>query len=528
MPFLTRRSQPVSKSPAKPDAALPRVNTSLSALPTNKFGYEQARHLLWRAGFGGTPQQIQTLVGWGLEKSVDHLLNPGNTGEEPIRPDRFDSSIMRPPNEEEKQAYRKAQKAQDEDLVAKFRKMKQEQERKDREQINDMQKWWLKKMIETPRPLEEKMTLFWHGHFATSYRTIENSFHMFKQNQLFRTHALGNFGDLLFGIIRDPAMLAYLNNNQSRKDHPNENLAREIMELFSLGVGRYTEKDIKEGARSLTGYTFKDDDFVFDRNNHDTAKKNILGKIGNSDGDDFVRIILGQRDCAQFMARKLYGFFVNDLPSLERQSDRDLDDGIGTVIHQIAATLLTQRYELKPTLKQILSSQHFYDPAFMGQQIKSPVQLLVGAVRSMTPPTRDLSILNDALDLMGQNLFFPPSVKGWEGGRAWINTSTLFVRQNILAFLLTGKKPVGYDATADTQKYDPMPLLAELEKADPGANSDPSRVTEYLLRLTTGSAPASARDPLVSFVNERGGHITPDLVTALLLLITATPEYQLC
>ncbi len=164
----------------------------------------------------------------------------------------------------------------------------------------------------------------------------------------------------------------------------------------------------------------------------------------------------------------------------------------------------------------------------MGQQIKSPVQLLVGAVRSMTPPTRDLSILNDALDLMGQNLFFPPSVKGWEGGRAWINTSTMFVRQNILAFLLTGKKPVGYDATADTQKYDPMPLLAELGKADPSAVNDPARVVEYLLRLTTGAAPASARDPLVSFVNERGGQIVPDLVTALLLLITATPEYQLC
>lgn len=519
---------PIRNHNGQPGAAQPRVSTSLAALPTNKFGYEQARHLLWRAGFGGSPQQIQTLVSWGLEKSVDHLLNPGNTGDEPIASDLFDKEIMRPPSDEDRQAYRKAQRAQDEDLVAKFRKMRQEQERKDRAQITDMQKWWLKRMIETPKPLEEKITLFWHGHFATSYRTIENSFHMFKQNELFRTHGLGNFGDILFGIIRDPAMLAYLNNNQSRKDHPNENLAREIMELFSLGVGGYSEKDIKEGARALTGYTFKDDQFVFDKNNHDTGKKNILGKISNADGDDFVRTILGQRACAQFVARKLYGFFVNDLPPVERLSDREMDEGTGGVIRHVAGTLLSHRYEIKPALKQLFMSQHFYDPAFLGQQVKSPVQLVVGAVRSMTPPTRDLSILNDALDLMGQNLFYPPSVKGWEGGRAWINTSTLFVRQNILAFLLTGKKPVGYDATADTQKYDPMPLLAELDKADPGAASDPVRVVEYLLRLTTGAAPVSAREPLVTFVQERGGHIVPDLVTALLLLITASPEYQLC
>lgn len=520
MPILNRSNQPA--------AAQPKAIASLTALPANKFGYEQARHLLWRAGFGGSPQQIQTLVGWGLEKSVEHLLNPGDTGEEPIAADLFDKEIMRPPSEEERQVYRKAQRAQDEDLVAKFRKMRQEQERKDRAQITDMQKWWLRRMIETARPLEEKMTLFWHGHFATSYRTIENSFHMFKQNEMFRAHGLGNFGNLLFGIIRDPAMLAYLNNNQSRKDHPNENLAREIMELFSLGVGGYTEQDIKEGARALTGYTFRDDEFVFDKNNHDTAKKNILGTTSKADGDDFVRIILGQRACAQFIARKLYGFFVNDLPPVERLSNREMDEGTGVVVRGIAGTLLSHRYEIKPALKQLFTSQHFYDPLFIGQQIKSPVQLVVGAVRSMTPPTRDLSILNDALDLMGQNLFYPPSVKGWEGGRAWVNTSTMFVRQNILAFLLTGKKPVGYDATADTQKYDPMPLLAELGKADPSATEDSSRVVEYLLRLTTGSANASARGTLIAFANERGGQITPDLVTALLLLITASPEYQLC
>src|SRR6185436_12424118 len=170
-----------------------------------------------------------------------------------------------------------------------LRTMQQDRERDDRRQMREMQKWWLKRMIETPRPLEEKMTLFWHGHFATSFRTIENSYHMFKQNTLFRKHAVGNFGELLFAIIRDPAMIAYLNNNQSRKGKPNENLAREIMELFSLDIAGYTERDIKEGARALTGYTFVDDKFEFRRNDHDTGEKSILGVTGPLDGDGFVK-----------------------------------------------------------------------------------------------------------------------------------------------------------------------------------------------------------------------------------------------
>jgi hypothetical protein len=154
--------------------------------------------------------------------------------------------------------------------------------------------------------------------------------------------------------------------------------------------------------------------------------------------------------------------------------------------------------------------------------------LVVGAVRSLNTPVRDLSILNDALDLMGQNLLLPPSVKGWDGGRSWINTSTVFVRQNILAFLLTGKKPRGYDANADEMKYDPMPLLEELAKASPGSEKDPSAVADYLLRLTLGNAPDAAKTELVSLSKTTGGSVTRELVIGYLLLITAMPEYQLC
>lgn len=505
------------------------ITSSMSPIKAAAFGYPQARHLLWRAGFGGTPEQIQTLVSWGPEKSVDYLLDADKVDTEPVKADQFDSSIMRPPTQEEQRMATQARRNQDENALANIQRLRQERERADRKQMRDVQRWWLRRMIETPRPLEEKMTLFLHGHFATSYRTIENSYHMFQQNQLFRRHSLGNFGELLFQIIRDPAMIAYLNNNQSRKGRPNENLAREIMELFSLGIGNYTERDIKEGARALTGYTFSDDAFVFRANDHDTGGKTILGSSGNFDGDGFVKLILEQRACARYMSRKLYKYFAADILPLEAaENDKDLDPSMKSAIADLSSVMLSTKYSIKPVLRRLFLSEHFYDPAILNQQIKSPVQLVVGAVRSLNTPVRDLSILVDALDLMGQNLYMPPSVKGWDGGRSWVNTSTLFVRQNILAFLLTGKKVQGYDGLANSEKYDPSALLAELAKADPGSEKDINKVTEYLLRFTLGSAPTEAKDDLQRFAAGLGAGASRDMITGMLLLITAMPEYQLC
>ncbi|QYO64955.1 DUF1800 family protein [Leptolyngbya sp. 7M] len=362
-------------------------------------GYEQARHLLWRAGFGGTPTQIQTLVGWGPERAVDHLLGDARAGADaPLDAGRFKTDIMKPPTVEERQMIQRARRGQDEDVLARLRLARMDREREDRRQIADMQRWWLTRMIETPRPLVEKMTLFWHGHFATGYRAIENSWHMMMQNQLFRRLALGNFGELLRGIIRDPAMLAYLNNNQNRRESPNENLARELMELFGLGIGRYSERDIKEGARALTGYTFEHNEFVFNRRAHDPNPKTILGQTGRWDGDDFVRIILAQPACAAFIARKLYGFYVADLPPLEAaDGDRDLDPAARSAIADLARELRSGGYELRPVMRRLLLSEHFYDRRVMGQQIKSPAVLVVGAARSLEAPTRDLGVLLDAM-----------------------------------------------------------------------------------------------------------------------------------
>jgi len=505
-------------------AAQRKLDPTLGAIREQDFGYAQARHLLLRAGFGGTPAQIRTLADWGAQRSVDYLLDVQDIDYRDDPPDEFDNEIMRPPTEAQRRTYRNALQQRNEDAVARFRLERQQRQRRDRAQMRAIQKWWLTRMIETPKPLEEKMTLFWHGHFATSYRTIENSAHMHEQNRLYRRFALGNFGDLLFRVVRDPAMIAYLDNNDSRKGQPNENLARELMELFSLGVGNYTEHDIKEGARALTGYTFEHNSFVFRENAHDDGHKTILGKSGPLDGDDFVSAILETRACSKFITRKLYRFFVGDLP--ENESDTDINTRRYT--KALGNEFLRSRYEIRPVLKKMFMSRHFYDERIMNEQIKSPVELVVGSVRSLNTPVRDLSILVDALNLMGQNIFLPPSVKGWDGGRSWINTSTLFVRQNILSFLLTGKKPTGYDALADQEKYDPAVLLDPLAQADPGAETDPERVIEYLLRFTIGRAPVSAENELHDFVNGHGGVITVPIVTGLLLLITAMPEYQLC
>lgn len=517
--------QPADAKPAVPNPLTP----SLSPIRGERFGYEQARHLLWRAGFGGTPEQINLLVTWGPEKSVERLLDTGKAGESGDDERSFRSDIMGPPTPEQQQIIQRARRSQDEDTLAKVRLARMERERDDRAQVRQMQRWWLTRMIESPRPMQEKMTLFWHGHFATSYRTIEDSYHMYQQNRLFRRHAMGNFGELLKGIVRDPAMLAYLDNNDSRKGKPNENLAREVMELFALGVGNYSERDIKEGARALTGYSFRDDEFIFQKNNHDATPKTILGNTGDYDGDEFVQIILSQRACSRFIARKLYGFLVADLPPLEAtDNDRTLPAVTKAVIDDLAGDLRGSKYDLKPVLRRLLLSEHFYHPRIIGQQIKSPAQLIVGAVRSLNTPVRDLGVLIDAMDLMGQDLFYPPSVKGWDGGRSWINTSTLFVRQNALSFLITGRRPSGADPLAQIESYDPGSLLKPLAAAGDAAIKDHAQVAEFLLKLTIGSAPKAAMDPLVELARSESSLDRPELLRRMLLLITAMPEYQLC
>ncbi|TVQ31722.1 MAG: DUF1800 domain-containing protein [Phycisphaeraceae bacterium] len=498
---------------------------SLRPIRPGDFGVPQARHLLRRAGFGAPEAEAKRLAAIGPREAVDQLLDFQRIEAPPEDIGAFERDIMRPRSPAERAELQRARRAQDEDTVDRFRRLRMQAQRADRRQMRAIQQWWLMRMIDSPRPLEEKMTLFWHSHFATSYRGVESSWHMLMQNRLFRDNATGSFAELLRAIIRDPAMLGWLDNHRSRRQNPNENLARELMELFSLGLGAYSEADVKDGARALTGYSFEHNDFVFRRNWHDGGSKRILGMSGTLDGDDFVQAILEQQACAEFLAAKLYRFFVADLPAHLPDTPR----AARTVILSLAATLRSSDYQIKPALRRLFLSQHFYDSANMQSRIKSPAELVVGMVRSLETPVRSVDTLLDAMETMGQRLFFPPSVAGWDGERAWINTSTMYVRQNIAAYLLTGRRPAGRRRRVDQAPYDPAPLLGEAPRDNPDA------VCAQLLRAAIGEPVGAALweqterfRTLSEFAQRHGPRMTNEHLVALLALIAAAPEFQLC
>jgi uncharacterized protein (DUF1800 family) len=495
--------------------------SSLQPLDPKQFDTRCAQHLLQRAGFGGTSQQVQALADFGLKKSVEYIVNYKELPD-PEAPalDDYNKDIIRPLTSKERALVKEARQTKDEDLVDQFRKERQKRQREDRKQIAEMEEWWLRRMISTPRPLEEKLTLFWHGHFATGYRTIENSYHMYMQNMFFRDNAMGNFKeDLVRGIIHDPAMIKYLNNHQNRKQAPNENLARELMELFTLGEGDgYSEDDIKEGARTLTGYTVEDDSFNMNSRQHDSGTKKIFGRSGKFDGDDFVDLIFTRASASTFIIEKLYRYFVNDLPHGETIESK-------AYIRALSKKFKQHNWNIKPIIETILLSKHFYDDANRNAIIKSPVQLIVQAARTLHLPQRKkmARTLAIASDVMGQRLFAPPSVKGWDGGRTWINTSTLFMRQNTLLYLLTGQRPDSEAWEADGTRYDANALV------NGHTRSSKTAVNHLLTMLLNVETPAKDRvASLEDFLKTQHNKMNNETVTGLLTLITAMPEYQLC
>ncbi|HJN09057.1 MAG: DUF1800 domain-containing protein [Pirellulaceae bacterium] len=297
----------------------------------------------------------------------------------------------------------------------------------DNRQIAAARNWWLERMLLSKRPLEEKLTFFWHGHLTTSNAALYMSSAVIEQNKLFRRHAAGNVGELILAVSKDPAMLRYLNNNANVKGHPNENYARELLELFTLGEGNYTEDDIKEAARSLTGWTFTGDgSFLFRQNVHDTGEKTFLGETGNFDGTDIVEIIIGQRQHARFICTELFRFFMHDEPTRE----------------QLNAMIWTYRVggnRVRPVLNQLFLSKVFYSEESIANRVKSPVEYLVSCWKAMgLQEVPQQERLNTDLAEMGQVLFYPPTVEGWEGGPAWITSSTLLARYNVAGRLLLG------------------------------------------------------------------------------------------
>ena len=284
--------------------------------------------------------------------------------------------------------------------------------------------WWTHRLLNTSVPLQEKMTLFWHGHFATGAEKVKDAQLMFDQNQILREYALGNFGRLVHEISQDPAMLLYLDSASNRKVHPNENFAREIMELFVLGEVNYSETDIRELARCFTGWEIRRDRFYFNRFQHDFDEKTIFSHSGKFTGEEGVDLVLEHPAGPEFIVGKLIQFFI---------ADEGLQDP--QLIKPLAQKFRNSGLEVGPLLETMLASNLFYSEYAQGRKIRSPVDFAVGFLNSLEGSTNLLE-LNKGLDEIGQRLFYPPNVKGWEGGRIWINSSTLLARTNLMQSLL--------------------------------------------------------------------------------------------
>jgi len=284
--------------------------------------------------------------------------------------------------------------------------------------------WEAQRMLLTERPLEEKLALFWHGHFATENDKVRDYRKMMAQLDLYRANGNGNFRDLLLGICKDPAMLIYLDGRSNVKGHPNENFSREILELFSLGVGNYTEKDIQESARAFTGWSLDGNKFTKSVALHDDGQKTVFGKTGNFDGEQVVDLILQQEAAARFISRKLYRFFVRDeiSPALETR---------------LASILRTNNYSITPLLEAIFLSRDFYSAASVATQIKNPVHLIVSTYRKLgLKELPGAPSFSGTTAQLGQQIFAPPNVAGWKGGRTWINPSTMLQRGNFARYVL--------------------------------------------------------------------------------------------
>ena len=404
----------------------------LAALPTAALAapllsYADARHLLNRTGFGATEAEIQGFVGMTREEAARKLLADTRTVAVTSAPAwTHDPGPLRYP--------RRGENASD-------MERKQFQQEQIREGL-ELRGWWVEEMIRTPSPLTERMTLFWHNHFVSGQQKVKLAQLMYRQNVTLRANALGRFGDLLHAVARDPAMVIYLDNAQNRKGTPNENFAREVMELFTLGEGHYGEQDIKEAARAFTGWSLDRDtgQFVFRRFIHDYGQKTVLGKTGNLDGDDVLDILLARPETAEFVMAKLWREFVSPDPD-EKE------------VKRIAARFRDSRYDIKVALQALLTSDAFYAAENRGVLVKSPVDLVVGTLHQFGMRPGEPVPFAVAAAAMGQNLFAPPNVKGWPGGEAWINASTLLARKAFLDRLFRADDAAG--------RTDATPMMAD-------------------------------------------------------------------
>lgn len=438
-------------------------------------------HLLRRAGFGASKADLDAYTALGFEGAVDRLIN-----------------------------YSSVDDSQLEAIVAQMRAENPATTNPERPEQGNFGleiAIWLTRMMLTRRPLQEKMTLFWHGLLTSSIVEVKGAPLMYRQNSLYRTNALTtNFKDLVKAVARDPAMLLYLDNNTNRKGKPNENWARELMELFTLGIGNYTETDVKEAARAFTGWTInRTGEFTFNRQQHDDDSKTFLGVTGNLDGDDVIEIIFTQPAHGKYMARRLIRFFVFDNP----------DDAM---VNRYASIYVQSGFNVKETMRQLLLSPEFRSENSYFSIIKSPVEFTIGALRSLSASFTSLQAwrgISGQMSTMGQQIYAPPDVSGWNGNRSWMNSTTYYTRANLAQQLVSAENNTTVDPT---------------EIANAAGITTPAAAVDYFLDLLVQSdVPSNYRNDLLTFTGTtfKDARDKDGKLRGLVRLIMSTPAYQM-
>jgi uncharacterized protein (DUF1800 family) len=435
----------------------------------------QVAHLLRRAGFGSTEAELDQYTALGFAGAVNQLLNPEKVD------DSATDALLAP-------------------LTADLG---------DPKKIEAAKFWWFNRMLYTRRPLEEKLALFWHNHFATANSKVGNAGLMLQQIQLFRDNGFGNFETLLQKVTRDPAMLIWLDNRLNRKGAPNENYAREVQELFTVGIGNYTEQDIHEAARAFTGHTLdKNLVYTFNAKQHDSGTKTFQGQTGAFDADDILAILVRNPATARFVSTRLFSYFAYDNPD-------------PATIDRLATTFTSSNFDIRSVLRDILTGPEFLSAQAFHGQIKQPADLVVGSLKSLDVQNVGPDV-TQVLRRMGQDLLNPPDVSGWKGGAAWINGTTLFERFN-----WANRLAMGRDAT--------KPNFADVAGRVQARNvTTPDGLVDYYLGLLVdGDVTPEARQALIDYLNASGPLSLTDPAAldlkarGLVHLALAAPTYQL-
>ena len=455
------------------------------------------KHLYWRAGFG--MKLTDYINNYSFTKVLDNLFRPQKN----ITPIRvLDESAP-----------------QLKDLMAMSRDERREFRKISRQKVKTLNVSWLKEMVNSRDQLREKMAFFWHGHFAC--RT-HNAFHAQQYIHTLRKYALGKFEDLVLAIAKEPAMLQFLNNQQNRKRKPNENFARELMELFTIGRGNYTETDIKESARAFTGWGFNGTEFVFRERVHDFDEKQFMGQKGNFNGEDIIRVILENPKTAYFITKKIYRFFVN--PKVDE-----------TRVQNLSKFFYDSKYDIEQLMRKIFQADWFYAQENIGARIKSPIELIAGLQRQLNMRFLTEEAPLFIQKLLGQLLLFPPNVAGWAGGRSWIDSSTLLSRLKLPEALFNAAeigistKTDGDVQVKDLVKRKLRRFQAEFDwsamnKQFRGITNNKflfDQISEFLLVTQTPDMSEYAQSLI-----KKGSDIEP--FKLICVLQCSLPEYQLC